>query len=204
MRKVSSSGIRATAALLAGAMAACVSHGPRYPEVIADAGPPPEGRARIVLLRPDQRFDNYSMSGALIDVNGREFGKLAYGGFLFLDVTEEETLVEAGARSRWSAGCVVRVRAKPGDIVYIDVEPRPVGAGDFVAAAAAAAIPGPDVSTVGDVLTDAAISGATGAVVGAATESIVYGGKPCSGPFRLKPLAPDEAKKHLERLYWSG
>lgn len=202
MRKVSPSGIRATAALLASAMASCVSHGPRYPELIADAGPPPEGRARIVLLRPDQRFDNYSMSRALIDVDGREFGKLAYGGFLYVDV-KDEARIETSGRNRWAAGCVVRVRAKPGDTIYLDVEPRPVGAGDFVGAAVAAAIPAGDVSTVGDVFTEAAASGAIGAVVGAATEAVVYD-KPCSGPFRLKPLAPDEAKKLLERLYWSG
>src|SRR5262245_56331401 len=128
MRQASLPGIRAATALLLGAMGACVSHGPRYPEVIAGAGPPADGHARVVLLRPNQRFDNYSMSRALIDVNGREFGKLAYGGFLYVDVGEEETLIEAGASSRWATGCAVRVRAKPGTTIYLDVEPRPVGA----------------------------------------------------------------------------
>lgn len=207
MRKVSTPGIRATAALLLGVMAGCAStNGPRYPEVVAKAGPPPEGHARIVLLRPDERFDNYSLSRALISVNERDFGKLAYGGFLYVDVKEDdETLVAAGVRNRWAGNCEVRIRAKVGDTIYLDVTPRPVNvAAELAGAAAAAVVPGPDVSTVGDVFVESAASGATGAVVSATTEAIVYGDKPCGGPFRLKPLAPGDAKKHLERLSWSG
>ena len=204
MRKASTPGIRATAALLLGAMAGCASNSPRYPEVMAESGVPPEGHARIVLLRPDERFDNYSLSRALIRVNDREFGRLAYGGFLYLDV-KGETLVEAAVRNRWAGSCALRIRARPGDTIYLDVTPRPVNvAAELAGAAVAAAIPGPDVSTVGDVFVESAASGATGAVVGAATEVIIASGKPCGGPFRLKPLAPDEAKKHLERLSWSG
>lgn len=206
MRTVSKPGIRATAALLLGATAACVSNGQRYSAVVAAAGPLREGQARIVLLRPDERFDNYSLSRALIRVNDRDFGKLAYGGFLFVDVKEDgETLVAAGVRNRRAGNCEVRVRAKAGDTIYLDVTPRPVNvAAELAGAAVAAAIPGPDVTTVGDVLVESAASGATGAVVSATTEAIVYGDKPCGGPFRLKPLAPDDAEKHLERLSWSG
>jgi len=49
-----------------------------------------------------------------------------------------------------------------------------------------------------------AASGATGAIVGAATEAAIAMDRPCAGPYRLQPLAPDDAKKHLERLSWSG
>jgi len=205
MCKVSMPGIRATAALLVGAMAGCASNGPRYPEVIAAAGPPPEGHARIVLLRPDERFDNYSLSRALITVNDREFGKLAYGGFLYVDLKDDETLVEASARNRWAGSCALRIRAKAGDTIYLDVVPRPVNvAEELVGVAAGMAVGGPDVPGVAGVFTDAATASATGAVVGAATGAILYADKPCGGPFRMKPLAPDEAKKHLERLSFSG
>ena len=204
MRMIPAVGTGALAALLLGALPGCASNGPRYPEVIAEAGPPPEDHARIVLLRPDERFDNYSMSRALIRVDGREFGKLAYGGFLYFDVTGE-TLVEAAVRNRWAGNCVLRIRAKAGDTIYLDVAPRPVNvAAELVGVGAAAAIGAPGVSTVGDVLVDTAVSGATGAVVSAATEAVIYADKPCGGPFRMKSLAPDDAKKHLERLSWSG
>ncbi|MEX2150070.1 MAG: hypothetical protein WD793_07635 [Steroidobacteraceae bacterium] len=192
-----------TAALLASAMAGCASDGPRYPEIIAEAGPPPEGHARIVLLRPDERFDNYSLSRARIDVNGREFGRLSYGGFLYVDVNDE-TLVEARVRNRWAGTCALRIRPQAGDTIYLDVAPRPVSATDIVTAAIPAAVVGPAASTFGDVLAESAASGAIGAAVDAASAVITSAGKPCGGPFRMKPLAPDDAKKHLERLSWSG
>lgn len=204
MRMVPVVGSAALAALFLGAMTGCASNGPLYPEVIAEAGPPADGHARIVLLRPDERFDNYSLSRALIRVNDREFGKLAYGGFLFVDV-RDEALIEAAVRNRWAGNCVLRIRAKAGDTIYLDVAPRPVNvAAELVGVGAAVAIGVPSVSTVGDVLVDTAVSGATGAVVSAATETIVYADKPCGGPFRMKPLAPADAEKHLERLSWSG
>lgn len=205
MRKASLPGTRATAALLLGAMAGCASNSPRYPEVIAAAGPPPEGHARIVLLRPDERFDNYSLSRAFIRVNDHAFGKLAYGGFLYVDVKDDETLIEASARSRWSGSCVLRIRAKVGDTIYLDVAPRPVNVTEeLVGVVAGMAVIGPGASSFGGVLAESAVTGATGAVVGASTGAILYADKPCGGPFRMKPLVPDDAKKHLERLSWSG
>jgi hypothetical protein len=204
MRKVSSPGFRATAALFLGAMVSCASNGPRYAEVIAEAGPPPEGHARIVLLRPNERFDNYSLSRALIRVDDREFGKLAYGGFLYVDV-KDETLIDAAVRNRWAGNCVLRIRANAGDTIYLDVMPRPVNlAAELAGVAAGAAVGGPRVPGVAGVFADAAAASATGAVVSAATETMIYADQPCGGPFRMKPLAPDNAKKHLERLSWSG
>jgi hypothetical protein len=189
-------------------MAGCASHGARFPEVIAEQGAPTSGHARIVLLRPDQRFDNYSLSRAFIRVNERVLGGLAYGGFLFVDVPEEETLLEASAKSRWYGSCKLRLQAKAGDTIYLDVAPRPADvAADLVGAAIGAAVAGGGSSHRGlgevpigaDDLKTAAASSA-GAVIATQIEGA---GKECEGPFRMKPVPASAALEQLDRLSWS-
>ena len=107
---------------------------------------------------PTSASTTTASAARLIDVNEREFGKLAYGGFLYVDVKAgDETLSRSGVSNRWAGNCAVRIRAKAGDTIYLDVTPRPVTAADFVSVAATAAIPGPAISTVGDVLVDSAV-----------------------------------------------
>jgi hypothetical protein len=208
MRKVSAPWARATAAFLVSAMAGCATQGARYPEVLAETGAPPEGLARIVLLRPDKRFDNYSLSRAVIRVNDRILGKLAYGGFLFVDVPEEETALEASAESRWYGSCKLRVWAKAGDTIYLDVAPRPADiAADLVGAAVGAAVVGGGSSHAGmnevpigadDV--KVAVASSAGSAVATRIEGA---GKECEGPFRMKPVSAPAALEQLDRLTWS-
>lgn len=198
----------ATAALLHGAMAGCASQGARYPEVIALAGAPPSGHARIVLLRPDKRFDNYSLSRAVIRVNDRSLGKLAYGGFLFADVTGDETVLEASARNRWYGSCALRVKANAGDTLYVDVAPRPANiAAEIVGAVAGEAVVGGGSGNAGmnEILVDkrAAEVAAASTAGGAAASAIEGAGKECGGPFRLTPIAAPAALEQLDRLSWS-
>ncbi len=209
MRMIPAVGTGALTTLLLSAASGCATQGGPYPEVIAEAGATAEAHARIVLLRPDKRFDNYSLSRAVIRVNDRILGKLAYGGFLFVDVPEEETVLEASAKSRWYGSCKLRLQAKAGDTIYLDVAPRPADvAADLVGAAVGTAAVGGGSSHVGmdeipigadDVKVVAASS------AGAAVATKIDGAdKECEGPFRMKPVAAPAALKQLDRLTWSG
>ena len=209
MRKIPAVGTGALAALVLGAMPSCASLGGLYPEVIAATGPPPQGYARIVLLRPDQRFDNASLSRVVIRVNDEVLGKLAYGGFLFVDVDENETVLEASARNRWYGSCKLRVTGKAGDKIYVDVAPRPVNfAAEIVGAVAGAAVVGggnAGHAGMDEILMEkgAAEVAAASTAGGAAASAIESAGKECGGPHRLKPVAASAALESLERLRWS-
>jgi hypothetical protein len=209
MRMIPAVGTGALAALLFGAMPGCASLGKPYPEVVTETGPPPQGHARIVLLRPDKRFDNASLSRIVIRVNDEVLGKLAYGGFLFVDVDENETVLVASARNRWYGSCKLRVTAKAGETIYLDVAPRPVNvAAEIVGAVAGAAVVGggsPGHVGMDEVLLEkgAAEVAAASTAGGAAASAIESTGKECGGPYRLKPVAASVALETLERLRWS-
>jgi hypothetical protein len=209
MRMIPAVGTGALAALLFGAMPGCASLGKPYPEVVTETGPPPQGHTRIVLLRPDKRFDNASLSRIVIRVNDEMLGKLAYGGFLFVDVDENETVLEASARNRWYGSCKLRVTAKAGETIYLDVAPRPVNvAAEIVGAVAGAAVVGggsPGHVGMDEVLLEkgAAEVAAASTAGGAAASAIESTGKECGGPYRLKPVAASVALETLERLRWS-
>lgn len=208
MQMIPAIGTGALATLLLSTMEGCATQGGPYPEVIAAAGAPLEGHARIVLLRPDKRFDNYSLSRAVIRVNDRILGKLAYGGFLFVDVPEEETVLEASAKNRWYGICQLRLQAKAGDTIYLDVAPRPADvAADLVGAAVGAAAVGGGSSHAGmdEILIGADdVKVAAASSAGAAVATKIEGaGKDCEGPFRLKPVAASGALESLARLRWS-
>ncbi len=209
MRMIPAVGTGSLAALVLGAMPSCASLGGLYPEVIAATGAPPQGHARIVLLRPDQRFDNASLSRVVIRVNDEVLGKLAYGGFLFVDMDENETILEASARNRWYGTCKLRVAAKAGETIYMDVAPRPVNvAAELAGAVAGAAVVG-GVSAghagMDEILVakGAAEVAAASTAGGAAASAIESAGKECGGPYRLKPVAAPTALESLERLRWS-
>jgi hypothetical protein len=209
MRMIPAVGKGALAALLLGAMPGCASLGEPYPKVVGEIGPPPQGHARIVLLRPDQRFDDASLSRVVIRVNDEVLGKLAYGGFLFVDVDENETVMEASARNRWYGSCKLRVTAKAGDTIYVDVAPRPVNiaAGLVGAVAGAAVVGGAGAGHAGmdEILVEkgAAEVAAASTAGGAAASAIESTGKECGGPYRLKPVAASTALESLESLRWS-
>jgi hypothetical protein len=209
MRMIPAVGTGALAALILGAMPGCASLGGPYPEVIAETGAPPQGHARIVLLRPNQRFDNASLSRVVIRVNDEVLGKLAYGGFLFVDVDKNETILEASARNRWYGSCKLQVAPKAGETIYVDVAPRPVNvAAEIVGAVAGAAVVGAgsaghagmDEILMEKGAAEVAVASTAG---GAAASAIESAGKECGGPYRLKPVAASAALETLERLRWS-
>jgi hypothetical protein len=209
MRMIPAVGTGALAAFVLSAMPGCASLGEPYPKVVGETGAPPQGHARIVLLRPDQRFDDASLSRVVIRVNDEVLGKLAYGGFLFADVDENETVMEASARNRWFGSCKLRVTAKAGDTIYVDVAPRPVNiaAGLVGAVAGAAVVGGVGAGHAGmdEILVEkgAAEVAAASTAGGAAVNAIESAGKECGGPYRLKLVAASTALESLERLRWS-
>lgn len=199
----------ATAALVASALPGCATQGPPYPEKIAEAGPPVSGHTRIILLRPDKRYDDYSLSRAVIRVNDAPLGKLAYGGFLYVDVTGDEVAIEASAKSRVYGVCKLRLPANAGDTLYVDVAPRPASiAADIVGTVAGAAIVGnaPSANTPAEVIVrESGVVGAAAGTAGSvAASKIESAGKECGGPYRLKPIEAPAALEHLTRLSWSG
>lgn len=185
----------AAAGLAAAAVAGCVSaKGASYAETLAVAGPPPAKAARIVLLRPDQRYDDASLSRVVLRINGRVLGKLAYGGFLLADVPAGETILEVSADNRSFGTCKRTLQVAAGDTLYFDVAPRPANiavgtigtvAGGAVAGGATAAVPQ---------------AGADGAIVGAIASAAEGASRPCGGPYRMTPLAAVDALEQLDRL----
>jgi hypothetical protein len=180
----------AAAGVSAGVLGACVTaKGESYASTLARVGPP-GGQARIVVLRPDERYDDASMSRIVIHIDGRVRGKLAYGGFLLTDVPPGELLLEASADNRLFGTCALVLRTAANDTLYFDAAPRPANTAAGVAGAVAGAmIPGGAAAT------------AAGAVTGGAIASAAEGAGPgCKGPYRLTPLEPAVALAHLGRL----
>lgn len=205
MRKASAISSGASAALLVGALFGCASQGARYSEVVTQAGPVSSGQTRIVLLRPGERFDNYSLSRAVIRVNDRKIGGLAYKGFLLFDVPGDEVVVQASARNRFYGSCELQIQAAPGGTVYIDVAPRPANvAADVVGAAVGTAVVGSAATHAGmdAILVDesAAQAAAAGAAGGAAASAVEGADKECGGPFSLRPVDEAAALKLLDSL----
>lgn len=188
-------GSLAAAGLAAAAVAGCVSaKGASYAETLAAAGPPPAEGARIVLLRPDQRYDDASLSRVVVRINGRVLGKLAYGGFLLVDVPAGETILEASADNRRFGVCERTLQVAAGDTLYFDVAPRPTNiATGAIGSAAGGAVAGGTTATASQV-------GAGGAIGGAIASAAEGAGRPCGGPYRMTPLAAVDALEQLDRL----
>lgn len=208
MHKAFAIGTGALAALHFGVMSGCATHRAHYSDAVTQTGPSASGYSRIVLLRPNDRFDNYSLSGAVIRVNDRQLGKLAYGGFLLVDVPEDDVVISASARNRWYGTCELKLQVNAGDTVYVDVAPRPTNvAADVAGAVVGAAVVGdaPTQAGVDALLVDETTAHAAAAsAVGGATASAIEGaGKECGGPFRLKPLDASVALEKLDKLSWS-
>ena len=126
MRKITVLGSLAAAGFAAGAMGSCVSaKGASWPETLAQAGAPTEDRAHVVLLRPDQRYDDASLSRIVVRIDGRVIGKLAYGGFLLADVPAGELTLEVSAKNRFYGTCKLALRVAAGETKYFDTAPRP-------------------------------------------------------------------------------
>lgn len=177
MRWFAVSGSFAAASLVAGALCACVTaKGASYAEALAAAGVTGV-QVRIVVLRPDQRYDDASLSRMVIRIDDRIRGKLAYGGFLLTDVPEGERILQVSADNLLFGICTLVLRVKAGETLYFDASPRPAN----IAAGAAGAV----------------VAGMPGGTAG----QIVEGAGPgCQGPYRLVPLEPSGALGHLERL----
>lgn len=194
--------------ILLGALLGCAAQGPRYPEVVAAAGAPAAGQARIVLLRPNDRFDNYSLSRAVIRIDDRKVGMLAYGGFLLFDVEDGEVVVEASARNRrWYGSCRLRLAAASGEILYLDVGPRPASvAADVVGSMVGAVAAGGVGSSAGpgDVAEVLVVETAEAAIVASAADTAVHAaesaGKRCGGPYRVMKIDASVAQPKLEKL----
>ena len=205
MRQLSVTATLAFASLLFGSLQGCTTQKTSYAAALDRIGPVANGHARIVLLRPDQRFDNYSLSAAHIHIDDEKAGKLAYGGFLLFDVDSSEVVLAASARNRFYGVCELKVSAKAGETLYLDVAPRPANVlAELAGAAVGAAVVGGGPTELGieDILIDESTVevAAASTAGGAAGSAVEAAGKPCGGPFRLKLLDAQAALEQLGRL----
>jgi hypothetical protein len=182
----------------------CASaHGPLYTEVTQHK-PVASGQARIVMLRPNGRYDDYSLSKAILRVNNGKAGQLAYGGFLYVDVNAGAVTIEASAPNRMYGTCSVRINTVAGDTVYLDVSPRPAHiAADVAGTVAGAAIAGgPSEVGLDEVpIGTSDVQTAAASAAGGAVASIAEGaGKTCGGPYRVRQLQASAALNELQDL----
>ena len=195
MRTVSLMDRLVAAGLVAGVLAGCVTaKGAPFSETLAKAGALPADHARVVFLRPDQRYDDASANRIVLRVGERVVGKLAYGGFILADVPAGDVVVEASARNRFFGTCKLSLKPAAGDTIYLDVAPRPANiAAGAVGAVFGGAIAGGAVASASQV--------AVGSTVGGTAASAAEGArKGCGGPYRMTPLAAAAALEHLDRL----
>ena len=195
MRWFAVSGSLAAASLAAGALGASVTaKGATYPETLFEAGALGPNDARIVILRPDQRYDDASLSRMVVRIDDRIVGKLAYGGFLLEDVPAGEIVLEISADNRFYGTCKLPLRVAAGDTKYFDASPRPanIAAGTIGVLAGGAVAGGASASAA-----EVAAGSVAGDAVASAAESA---GKTCGGPYRMTPLDAAVALEHLDRL----
>ncbi len=193
MRTTAALGGLAAAGLAAGALGSCVTaKGATFSETLFETGALDPNDARIVFLRPDQRYDDASLSRMVVRIDERIVGKLAYGGFLVQDVPAGDVVLEISADNRLWGTCKFPLRLAAGDTRYFDATVRPTniaaGAAGMLVGGAAVGSAAPAVVAAGAVAGDAAASAAESA------------GKTCGGPYRLSPLEPGIALLHLDRL----
>ena len=193
MRTVSLMGRFAAAGFVAGALHGCVTaKGATYPETLFEVGALGPNDARIVFLRPDQRYDDASLSRMVVRIDDHIIGKLAYGGFLIADVPAGETVLEISADNRFWGTCKLPLEVAAGDTRYFDAVVRPTN----IAAGTAGVFAGG--AAVGSAASAVVAAGSVaGDAVASAAESA---GKTCGGPYRLTPLDPTVALEHLDRL----
>ena len=183
----------AAVGLAAGAFSSCVTaKGATYSETLFDIGAPSPNDARIVFLRPDQRYDDASLNRMVLRIDDQVIGKLAYGGFLVRDVPAGKVILEISADNRLWGTCKLPLVIEAGDTRYFDAKVRPtnIAAGTIGVLAGGAAVgsASPAVVATGSVAGDMAASAAESA------------GKTCGGPYHLTPIAPPVALEHLDRL----
>lgn len=187
----------------------CAAPGPGYDDVTANAGPMPEGAARLVFLRPRDGDDGSNGGAASIEVNRESVGALRYGGFFYLDINSGTTALTTFGRYRTLGACEIDIAASPGSHIYVDVGPRlsymiasAVG-GVVGGVAGAAAVPNVYGSAGAAIATSTAAMAAgstAGTVAAAAVESR---GKECRGPYKLELIAEEDALPRLKDLTWS-
>jgi hypothetical protein len=184
--------MRALLLVLLAALAGCATQGKPYAEIIEQAGAPPAGQGRVVVLRPDQRFDNYSLSKAYVRIDDEPLGKLAYGGFLLADVEPGAVVVSTSARSKLYGVCRLPLEVAAGETLYLDLAPRTESVvADVVGTLASFVVPGVDS------LGEGIAAGTAGVVAASAIESA---GKACGGPYRLTRIPETTALSALARL----
>lgn len=170
------------------ALASCATPGKPYLEYMAEAGPVPEGQARIVLLRPDKR----SPSKAYVRIGDELLGKLANEGFLLADVHAGAVEISASGKSKVYGACRLPLEVAAGETLYVDLAPRTESVvADIVGSLAGLAVPGAD-----------SVAQSVGAMVvgSAAASAAESAGKLCGGPFRLTRIPETTALPALERL----
>jgi hypothetical protein len=184
--------MRALPLILLAALPGCATQGKPYSETIDQAGALAPARARIVVLRPDQRFDHYSLSKAFVSIDGEPLGKLAYGGFLLAEVDTGVVEVSASAKSRMYGVCRLPLEVAAGETLYLDLAPRSESVvANVVGGLASYAVPGVDS------LAESVAAGTAGSAAVSAAES---SGKVCGGPYQLKRIPESAALSALARL----
>ncbi len=197
-------------AVVAGFLSGCSASGPLYPEYSTASEPVAADTTRIVLVRPNDRYDDYAGSGAMMRVNGEDIGKLHYGGFLTTDVAAGEVTVWTSATNMRGnpvrKTCELRLLTSPGATVYVDVAPRGASmaaniAGMVIGAAAVSSPNTYGIHELGEaIIVDPAIEVITGNVAAVVLVNAEGRGKSCGGYFGLTLLTEDNARPRLDKL----
>ena len=180
--------------------------GPGYAATMSEAGPLAAERSRIVILRRNDRYDDYSASPAQIKADAMIVGDLAYGGFLVADREAGAVLLTASGNDPDQGTCELVLQTLPAETVYIVVAPRSahISAGLLGSLLADALLP-PGFGTavyasVGELVASAAVSATVSAAAGVGAQKLESGGNVCGGPFKLARIDEEAARAYLADL----
>jgi hypothetical protein len=166
----------------------CAASGPGYDEVMANARPIRDDRARIVFFRTrDSAL--YIARQAAVSMGGEKIGEVGYGSFVLYDIDAGNHTLRAGM---WDmpGQCELIFTAAAGQVYYFQVDPRSESFGAFASG---------DLAT--QLLTSNVLVNVAGGVTAVAAESY---GKECGGAFRIYPVDAGTAITRLGPLRHTG
>ncbi|HSB97741.1 MAG TPA: DUF2846 domain-containing protein [Spongiibacteraceae bacterium] len=103
-------------------LAGCATLGKPYKAMKDQVDLPPEQGARLVFFRTDES-QLYAARAASVDMDGKEIGVLAGGGFFYSDVSRGSHILKT---EMWDipGKCLVNINAEVGKVYYFMVDAR--------------------------------------------------------------------------------
>lgn len=166
----------------------CTATGPEFSAIDDQVARVPDGEARVFVFRTNES-KLYLARKARILIDGVHVSELARGTFYFEDLRPGEHRFMA---DMWDApgACEVKLDARPGQVYYLQADPREQSFWSFVGPASAA-----------DLLGQSFMFSVASGVGGMAAESY---GNACGGAFRLYPVDEAGARERIANLRFSA